>query len=100
MNRTIRGHIGLDISKSAKKKRRREREEKEAGICAHVNRIEFGRKERRRIRKVTHAARNVATLDQNQSTKIELVFSILKEGNPHRSPHPRAPLMGPTRKNN
>ncbi|KAL2748117.1 hypothetical protein V1477_003666, partial [Vespula maculifrons] len=43
---------------------------------------------------------NVATLDQNQSTKIELVFSILKEGNPHRSPHPRAPLMGPTRKNN
>ncbi|KAL2724622.1 hypothetical protein V1477_018483, partial [Vespula maculifrons] len=32
------------------------------------------------------------------STKIELDFSILKGGNPHRSPHPRAQLIGPTRK--
>ncbi|KAL2743010.1 LOW QUALITY PROTEIN: hypothetical protein V1477_008499 [Vespula maculifrons] len=45
-----------DISKSIKRRRsRREREEKKAGTCAHVKRIEFGRDNRRHIRQRTRA---------------------------------------------
>ncbi|KAL2745677.1 hypothetical protein V1477_006068 [Vespula maculifrons] len=95
---TIYGITLADMSKSIIWRRsRREGEEKKAGTCAHVRGIEFGRERRRGIGKVTRA-RSVATLDQNGGTKIELDFSILKGGNPHRSPHLRAQLIGPTRK--
>ncbi|KAF7415115.1 hypothetical protein HZH68_003604 [Vespula germanica] len=109
-----------DISRFAKKrKRRRESKEKEKKMrreeslnvrTCEKDGVEQKRKKRRSVRcDGTHACvekmkldredgcRRIGTLDENQSTKIQLDFSVQKEGDPHRSPRPRAHPKGPTR---
>ncbi|KAL2738417.1 LOW QUALITY PROTEIN: hypothetical protein V1477_011776 [Vespula maculifrons] len=94
MKRTFGRYIGPDPISG--KKRRRERVEKKAGTCAHVKKIELKRKKEKISGRCngTHAREKQMKFgkkdghgkekkrkdrpEQNQSTKIQLDYSVLK----------------------
>ncbi|KAL2742277.1 hypothetical protein V1477_009906 [Vespula maculifrons] len=91
--------LNIRKDEEKEKKRRRKCEEKKQE-CAHKcngthvreKQMKFGRKDGHGKEK-----KRKDRPEQNQSTKIQLDYSVLKEGDPHRSPRPRAHPKGPTR---
>ncbi|KAL2744719.1 hypothetical protein V1477_007261, partial [Vespula maculifrons] len=84
--------IGTSVFLILPKRRREERVEKEAGTCAHVKTIEFGRKERKDNRKITHARVRTMKLKREDGHRMRPAQKPTPMSPTHET-HPRETII-------